>query len=75
LHELTVHHKDHNHDNNPPDGSNWENLCNFCHEDEHARYGDRSDKVASGNDSARTDASTYQPFADLKTLLKGKGEQ
>ena len=26
LHELTVHHKDHNHDNNPPDGSNWENL-------------------------------------------------
>jgi hypothetical protein len=21
--ELTVHHKDHNHDNNPPDGSNW----------------------------------------------------
>jgi hypothetical protein len=24
LRELTVHHKDHNHDNNPPDGSNWE---------------------------------------------------
>ena len=23
LHELTVHHKDHNHDNNPLDGSNW----------------------------------------------------
>lgn len=22
--ELTVHHRDHNHDNNPPDGSNWE---------------------------------------------------
>ncbi|HNA68536.1 MAG TPA: YajD family HNH nuclease, partial [Rhodocyclaceae bacterium] len=23
LRELTVHHRDHNHDNNPPDGSNW----------------------------------------------------
>lgn len=34
---LTVHHKDGNHQNNPPDGSNWENLCVFCHEDEHAR--------------------------------------
>ena len=27
LRELTVHHKDHNHDYNPPDGSNWELLC------------------------------------------------
>jgi hypothetical protein len=27
LRELTVHHKDHNHDNNPADGSNWELLC------------------------------------------------
>ncbi|MBN2035095.1 MAG: HNH nuclease family protein, partial [Deltaproteobacteria bacterium] len=30
LHLLTVHHKDHNHENNPPDGSNWENLCIYC---------------------------------------------
>jgi 5-methylcytosine-specific restriction endonuclease McrA len=37
LHLLTVHHKDGNHDNNPPDGSNWENLCVDCHEDEHTR--------------------------------------
>jgi hypothetical protein len=36
-HLLTVHHKDGNHDNNPPDGSNWENLCAYCHEDEHSR--------------------------------------
>ena len=36
-HLLTVHHKDSNHDNNPPDGSNWENLCVYCHEDEHSR--------------------------------------
>ena len=27
--ELTMHHKDGNHDNNPPDGSNWELLCSF----------------------------------------------
>ena len=34
---LTVHHKDGNHHNNPPDGSNWENLCAYCHEDLHSR--------------------------------------
>jgi cytochrome c553 len=36
-HLLTVHHKDGNHHNNPPDGSNWENLCAYCHEDNHSR--------------------------------------
>jgi len=36
-HLLTVHHRDGNHRNNPPDGSNWENLCIYCHEDEHSR--------------------------------------
>src|SRR3989339_1359330 len=36
-HLLTVHHKDGNHHNNPPDGSNWENLCAYCHEDLHSR--------------------------------------
>ena len=37
LHLLTVHHRDGNHHNNPPDGSNWENLCVDCHDDEHSR--------------------------------------
>ena len=37
LRELTVHHKDHDHDHNPPDGSNWELLCIYCHDNEHAR--------------------------------------
>ena len=37
IHLLTVHHRDGNHDNNPPDGSNWENLCSHCHDDEHSR--------------------------------------
>ncbi len=36
-HLLTVHHKDGNYRNNPPDGSNWENLCVYCHDDEHGR--------------------------------------
>jgi 5-methylcytosine-specific restriction endonuclease McrA len=44
-HLLTVHHKDGNHKNNPPDGSNWENLCVYCHDDEHSRglLGDYTD--------------------------------
>ena len=37
LHLLTVHHRDGNHHHNPPDGSNWENLCVYCHDDEHSR--------------------------------------
>ena len=40
--ELTVHHKDHNHDNNPTDGSNWELLCIYCHDNEHQRQLDQA---------------------------------
>ena len=32
-----MHHRDGNPNNNPPDGSNWENLCVYCHDDEHSR--------------------------------------
>jgi hypothetical protein len=49
--ELTVHHKDHNHDHNPPDGSNWELLCLYCHDAEHAKY---VDQVRYGNDAPAT---------------------
>lgn len=38
LKELTVHHKDHNHENNPPNGSNWELLCLYCHDHEHEKH-------------------------------------
>ncbi|MBF0176039.1 MAG: HNH nuclease family protein [Magnetococcales bacterium] len=73
LHELTVHHKDHNHDNNPPNGSNWENLCVYCHDNEHARY---HDHLASGGQAApvhETVASaTHTPFAHLMDLLAKK---
>ena len=65
LSELTVHHRDHNHDNNPQDGSNWELLCLYCHDNEHQRY---LDKTAGGN--AKDKLSTGNPFADLKSLLK-----
>src|SRR5215831_1526176 len=68
LRELTVHHKDHNHDNNPLDGSNWELLCLYCHENEHARQqvADAYGEVTPGED--REPLSTYKPFANLKDL-------
>ncbi|MFO1434635.1 MAG: YajD family HNH nuclease [Candidatus Competibacteraceae bacterium] len=69
--ELTVHHRDHNHDNNPPDGSNWELLCLYCHDNEHSRYGDA---VTDGGASLRevgAATATYKPFAQLKDKLKG----
>jgi hypothetical protein len=52
LHLLTVHHKDGNHHNNPPDGSNWENLCVYCHEDEHSR-GILADYLSGRDDDER----------------------
>jgi histone acetyltransferase (RNA polymerase elongator complex component) len=72
LRELTVHHRDHNHDNNPPDGSNWELLCLYCHENEHARQqvADAYGEATPGED--REPPSTYKPFADLEKLLQRK---
>jgi predicted HNH restriction endonuclease len=67
LSELTVHHKDHNHNNNPLDGSNWELLCIYCHENEHARILDESSRGRSiGNQTLTT---THYPFADLQAKL------
>jgi len=68
---LTVHHRDHNHDNNPADGSNWELLCIYCHENEHARYLDNAERDKSPGSERKTQA-TYNPFENLKTLLKDK---
>ena len=72
LRELTVHHKDHDHDNNPPDGSNWELLCIYCHDNEHSRreVADWSDGPTPGG--MQKQASTYNPFAGLDILLKDK---
>ena len=68
MRELTVHHKDGNHEHNPADGSNWELLCIYCHENEHAREED-----ARAGGAAREPAkasATHRPFAGLKKKLR-----
>jgi len=72
LHELTVHHKDHNHDNNPSDGSNWENLCLYCHDNEHQRFAHlvQGEGIVLGAEKKK--AATHSPFTGLQDLLKDK---
>jgi len=70
LNQLTVHHRDHNHDNNPPDGSNWELLCLYCHDNEHQRQLEAAGGSAQPSGSRKL--ATHSPFADLKTLIAGK---
>jgi 5-methylcytosine-specific restriction endonuclease McrA len=69
--QLTVHHRDHNHDNNPADGSNWELLCIYCHENEHARQLDNAGRTATGGNEPEAPA-THKAFAGLDALLKGR---
>jgi hypothetical protein len=71
LRELTVHHRDHNHDNNPPDGSNWELLCVYCHDNEHQR---QLEAAGGGSNTFgnRSSSATHSPFANLKELLERK---
>ncbi|MCB1774336.1 MAG: YajD family HNH nuclease [Gammaproteobacteria bacterium] len=76
LRELTVHHKDMDHDNNPPDGSNWELLCLYCHDNEHQKYEERMAAIAagrgSGSDSTTSPSTTHRPFAELESLFRKK---
>ena len=67
LRELTVHHRDHNHDNNPQDGSNWELLCLYCHDNEHQRLLDSEYGSVAGESESKS--STFNPFGDLKSML------
>ncbi len=72
LSELTVHHRNHNHDDNPADGSNWELLCLYCHDNEHQKYeemrfGSKKTAISTGNN-----ASSHNPFANLKDLMNKK---
>ena len=71
LRELTVHHKDVNHDNNPQDGSNWELLCIYCHDHEHAPESER----ALGGEGptligGRSTPALANPFGNLDALIK-----
>ena len=79
-HLLTVHHRDGNHHNNPPDGSNWENLCAYCHEDAHSR--EVLGEYLTGTSGGRDDVTVYQDEsaggglgslgAKLQEAMKGK---
>lgn len=70
IRELTVHHKDHNHDNNPPDGSNWELLCLYCHDDEHSRTADGGYQDGSTLETHSEEALGHRPFEGLLDTLK-----
>lgn len=72
LRELTVHHIDHNHDNNPSDGSNWELLCVYCHDNEHQRFEEQIRYGGKASSEAKSAGGTFNPFADLKTMLQNK---
>ena len=74
LRELTVHHKDHDHDHNPPDGSNWELLCLYCHDNEHSRHEVAEAYTEAVPDNGQTSPSINRPFANLEALLKNKGK-
>ncbi len=66
---LEVHHKNGDHDDNPPDGSNWELLCTYCHEHEHSKL-----KDSAGRDDSERSAThaTHNPFGDLKAMLDAR---
>lgn len=75
IHLLTVHHKDNNPANNPADGSNWENLCVYCHDAEHSR-----ELLSDFEDGSQSISSPASPkpsggmgtFADLLANARKK---
>ncbi|HST44776.1 MAG TPA: YajD family HNH nuclease [Luteimonas sp.] len=72
LQELTVHHRNHDHAYNPADGSNWELLCVYCHDNEHSRQLDHTGVSALRAEDAGV-VATASPFANLKSLLGRDG--
>lgn len=72
LRELTVHHRNHDHDYNPEDGSNWELLCLYCHDNEHQRLVEAASGIGSGNAKGAATRGTGKAFAGLADLLGKK---
>lgn len=75
LRELTVHHKDGNYRNNPPDGSNWELLCLYCHDHEHEKFRLAGHYDGTASDDTTPSPSVFKPFEGLDALLKPKDDQ
>ena len=71
LKELTVHHKDHNHQNNPPDGSNWELLCVYCHDHEHEKH---KMKGFGGGVEDTFQGGGFNAFEGLDALIPDMGK-
>ena len=69
LAELTVHHKNHDHDYNPSDGSNWELLCLYCHDNEHQRQTEALASKGIALEGAKAPSAKFNPFADLKSMM------
>jgi hypothetical protein len=74
LKELTVHHRDHDHGNNPNDGSNWELLCIYCHDHEHEKYKLAGLVDPSAPAESSPAARIANPFDQLDQLLPGEEE-
>ncbi|MCF7847992.1 MAG: YajD family HNH nuclease [Kiritimatiellales bacterium] len=72
LKELTVHHKDHDHNNNPPDGSNWELLCIYCHDNEHEKHKLKGFSSASQSSFKIGGFSAFDGLDDLLNTGGGK---
>ncbi len=66
LHELTVHHRDHDHSNNPPDGSNWELLCIYCHDHEHEKFRMAGHGTGARENDEPKPSTLFNPFAALE---------
>lgn len=75
LRELTVHHKDNDHFNNPPDGSNWELLCIYCHEYEHQAPEQRSEYTQGRPKPGDKPSLGYRAFEGLKDLIQPEADE
>lgn len=75
LRELTVHHKDHDHNNNPSDGSNWELLCLYCHDNEHEEQVQRAHYESTPEGKTNEPSLGHNPFEGLQGLLEAESDE